>query len=168
MPRAHPQGADRQRKEFADRFTAHGERAPTGNHLFDQACAERGIEHRLVPPRRPQANGMVKRFNGRIAEALAAHHCASCADLEALFQWYAILYNHALATGAGARERKRRRQWNIGKERDQIHGTGARIALSGQGLDINQGRTSLRRENCVMSVKPRKRRGNAGNSEYVV
>ena len=55
-------------KEFTDRFAATGERKPTGNHLFDQLCAEEGIEHRLIPPRRPQTNGMVERFNGRISD----------------------------------------------------------------------------------------------------
>jgi hypothetical protein len=57
-------------KEFTDRFTAQGEREPTGRHHFDQACAAHHIEHRLIPPGRPQTNGMVERFNGRIAELL--------------------------------------------------------------------------------------------------
>jgi transposase InsO family protein len=55
-------------KEFTDRFCPTGERKPTGNHLFDQECAEHGIEHRLIKPRKPQTNGMVERFNGRIQE----------------------------------------------------------------------------------------------------
>lgn len=56
-------------KEFTDRFCASGEREPTGNHPFDQVCLKHRIEHRLIPPRRPQTNGMVERFNGRIAPA---------------------------------------------------------------------------------------------------
>jgi len=81
-------------KEFTDRFTVNGERTPTGQHLFDQECAAHAIEHRLIPPRRPQTNGMVERFNGRIADVLATHHCDSHADLEALLKRYAHLYNH--------------------------------------------------------------------------
>lgn len=34
-------------KEFTDRFCPTGEREPTGQHVFDQECAEHGIEHRL-------------------------------------------------------------------------------------------------------------------------
>jgi transposase InsO family protein len=36
----------------------------------DTVCAGMGIEHRLAPPRHPQTNGMVERFNGRISELL--------------------------------------------------------------------------------------------------
>ncbi|MBF8273770.1 MAG: Integrase catalytic region [Magnetococcales bacterium] len=54
-------------KEFTDRFCATGEREPTGNHLFDKVCSNNDIEHRLIKPRKPQTNGMVERFNGRIA-----------------------------------------------------------------------------------------------------
>ena len=43
---------------------------PSGNHPFDRACAETGIEHRLTRPYRPQTNGMAERFNRRIAEAI--------------------------------------------------------------------------------------------------
>ena len=57
-------------KEFTDRFVASGERDPTGRHKFDRVCAEEGIEHRLITPRKPQTNGMVERFNGRIATIL--------------------------------------------------------------------------------------------------
>ncbi len=80
-------------KEFTDRFTVNGERTPTGKHLFDQECAAQNIEHRLIPPRKPQTNGMVERFNGRIAEILATHHCRSYDDLEALLRRYLHLYN---------------------------------------------------------------------------
>ncbi|QQR69057.1 MAG: transposase [Alphaproteobacteria bacterium] len=60
--------------EFTDRFggarwTPQG-RTPTGNHPFDRVCAAHGIDHRLTKPFHPQTNGMVERFNRRIAEAL--------------------------------------------------------------------------------------------------
>jgi transposase InsO family protein len=58
-------------KEFADRLFANREREPSGGHvLFDQTCRQFDIEHRLIKPRTPQTNGMVKRFNGRIADIL--------------------------------------------------------------------------------------------------
>src|SRR5690606_33412199 len=61
-------------KEFTDRFITRGERTPTGRHQFDQLCEELGIEHRLTRPKHPQTNGMVERFNGRIADILRTHH----------------------------------------------------------------------------------------------
>ncbi len=81
-------------KEFTDRFTATGEREPTGHHPFDALCREHDIEHRLIPPRRPQTNGMVERFNGRIADILRSHHFESNEDLEATLRRYAYLYNY--------------------------------------------------------------------------
>jgi transposase InsO family protein len=60
--------------EFTDRFqdgSREGHRArPTGRHPLDALCRARGIEHRLTRPYRPQTNGMVERFNRRLAEAL--------------------------------------------------------------------------------------------------
>lgn len=59
--------------EFTDRFGAarwQGERSPSGNHPFDRVCASHGIAHRLTKPYHPQTNGMVERFNRRLAEAL--------------------------------------------------------------------------------------------------
>ncbi len=81
-------------KEFTDRFTATGEREPTGRHPFDVLCREHDIEHRLIPPRRPQTNGMVERFNGRIADILRTHHFDSNEELEATLRRYAYLYNY--------------------------------------------------------------------------
>ena len=45
-------------KAFTDRFSAAGERKPTGTHPFDVLCQAHGIEHRLIKPaegRRPTA-----------------------------------------------------------------------------------------------------------------
>ncbi len=80
-------------KAFTDRFSAAGERKPTGNHVFDKVCAEHNIEHRLIPPRHPQTNGMVERFNGRISEVLATTRFDCSQDLEATLVRYAYLYN---------------------------------------------------------------------------
>ena len=61
-------------KEFTDRLFGLRKRAATGEHEFDTLCSELGIEHRLTPPKSPQTNGMVERFNGRIEEVLQSHH----------------------------------------------------------------------------------------------
>jgi transposase InsO family protein len=71
--------------EFTDRFAVDKKGKPldkpSGAHPFDRACAQRAIAHRLTQPFRPQTNGMVERFNRRLAEHLdripqnrAAHH----------------------------------------------------------------------------------------------
>jgi transposase InsO family protein len=57
-------------KEFTDRLFGLRKRAATGQHEFDTLCSSLGIEHRLIPLRSPQTNGMVERFNGRIEEML--------------------------------------------------------------------------------------------------
>ena len=60
--------------EFTDRFAVDMKRKPhdrpSGRHLFDRLCSEHKIEHRLTRPYRPQTNGMVERFNRRIADAI--------------------------------------------------------------------------------------------------
>jgi transposase InsO family protein len=53
--------------QFTDRFTSR-QKQPSGTHLFDQVCASAQINHRLIPPRHLQTNGMVERMNGRISE----------------------------------------------------------------------------------------------------
>ena len=80
-------------KAFTDRFTTAGERKPTGNHKFDLGCVKHGIEHRLIPPRRPQTNGMVERFNGRVSDVLATTRFNSSEELEQTMQRYGYLYN---------------------------------------------------------------------------
>ncbi len=79
--------------EFTDRFLTRT-RQPSGTHEFDRLCAEQAIEHRLIPPGRPQTNGLVERFNGRIEEVLQTHRFDSTADLETTLHRYVDLYNH--------------------------------------------------------------------------
>ena len=87
-------------KEFTDRLFASGEREPSGNHEFDQLCQELGIEHRLTKPRTPRTNGMVERFNGRIADVLKTHRFNSREDLEQTLLRYVALYNYQLPQSA--------------------------------------------------------------------
>ena len=83
-------------KEFTDRLFGLRKRAPTGNHEFDKLCAEFDINHRLTPPKSPQTNGMVERFNGRIEDVLQGHHFKSGEDLEQTILRYVWLYNQQL------------------------------------------------------------------------
>ena len=64
--------------QFTDRFTSKT-KTPSGKHAFDRRCAELAIEHRLCPPRHPQTNGMVERFNGRISEVIGQTRFKSAA-----------------------------------------------------------------------------------------
>ncbi len=83
-------------KEFTDRFCATGERQPTGRHPFDKTCQVHNIVHRLIKPRHPQTNGMIERFNGRIAEILNTYHFDSSQTLSQTILRYVRLYNHAI------------------------------------------------------------------------
>ena len=87
-------------KEFTDRLFASREREPSGNHEFDQLCQELGIEHRLTKPRTPRTNGMVERFNGRIADVLKTHRFNSREDMEQTLLRYVALCNHQLPQSA--------------------------------------------------------------------
>jgi transposase InsO family protein len=79
--------------QFTDRFTSKDKRA-TGKHVFDVSCAAMGIEHRLSPPRHPQTNGMVERFNGRISSVVKQTRFASASELETTLTRYLNVYNH--------------------------------------------------------------------------
>jgi transposase InsO family protein len=81
--------------QFTDRFTS-AKKQVSGNHAFDLVCTEFGIQHRLSPPRHPQTNGMVERFNGRIAEIVAQTRFASAAELETTLSLYLKTYNHSI------------------------------------------------------------------------
>ena len=85
--------------QFTDRFTSNkkdddGKRIPSGDHVFDVTCQKFEIEHRLIPPRHPQTNGMVERFNGRISEIVSQTRFASAAELESTLLNYVKIYNH--------------------------------------------------------------------------
>jgi transposase InsO family protein len=79
--------------QFTDRFTSKTKQ-PTGQHHFDVRCKALGIQHRLSPPRHPQTNGMVERFNGRIAEVVGQTRFKNAAELEATLVSYQRSYNH--------------------------------------------------------------------------
>ena len=79
--------------QFTDRFTSRLKQ-PSGQHAFDLACNALGIEHRLAPPRHPQTNGMVERFNGRISELVNQTRFASAQELQTTLGLYLKTYNH--------------------------------------------------------------------------
>ncbi|MDO9053269.1 MAG: DDE-type integrase/transposase/recombinase, partial [Gallionella sp.] len=87
-------------KEFTERLFASRARAASGSHEFDRLCDELGIEHPLTPPKSPQTNGMVERFNGRIADVLKTNRFDSALDLEQTLMRYLILYNTQLPQSA--------------------------------------------------------------------
>ena len=87
-------------KEFTDRLFGSKERCPTGEHEFDQLCQALDIEHRLTRPRTPRTNGMVERFNGRIADVLKTHRFNNAQDLQQTLMRYVALYNHQLPQSA--------------------------------------------------------------------
>jgi transposase InsO family protein len=87
-------------KEFTDRLFASRAKVPSGEHEFDLLCNELGIEHRLTPPKSPQTNGMVERFNGRISDVLKTNRFDSALDLEQTLMRYVHLYNTQLPQSA--------------------------------------------------------------------
>ena len=87
-------------KEFTDRLFGLRKRAATGTHEFDKLCTALNIKHRLTPPKSPQTNGMVERFNGRVEEVLQSHHFRSGEELETTLHRYVWLYNQKLPQSA--------------------------------------------------------------------
>jgi transposase InsO family protein len=71
-----------------------------GQNEFEQLCADFGIEHRLMPPMRPQTNGMVERFNDRSEDVIRRHRFPSGEKLEQTILCYVKLYNHQLPRSA--------------------------------------------------------------------
>ena len=54
----------------------------------------------MTPPKSPQTNGMVERFNGPIEEVLQSHHFRSGEELETTLHRYVWLYNRQLPQSA--------------------------------------------------------------------
>ena len=81
--------------QFTDRFTSK-RKQPSGKHVFDKRCKGLEIEHRLSPPRHPQTNGMVERFNGRVSEVIGQTRFKSAAQLETTLTHYVQAYNHRI------------------------------------------------------------------------
>lgn len=81
--------------QFTDRFTSKSKKKePSGHHVFDRLCKQFEIEHRLIPPRHPQTNGMVERFNGRISDIVNQTRFGSASELESTLRNYAKIYNN--------------------------------------------------------------------------
>ncbi|WP_231363696.1 hypothetical protein [Verrucomicrobium sp. 3C] len=79
-------------KEFTDRVFGQEPKDATGSHEFDALCQALGIERRLTKPKSPRPDGMVERFNGRLAQILRTHHFQSSLDLKTTLDRYAWLY----------------------------------------------------------------------------
>ncbi len=56
--------------------------------------------HRLTPPKSSQTNGMVERFNGRIADVLKTNRFDSALYVEQTLMRYVALYNTQLPQSA--------------------------------------------------------------------
>jgi hypothetical protein len=65
----------------------------SGQHGFDRECSRLNINHRLIPPRSPQSNGMVEPFNWRISEIVQQISFSSAQDLQLTLEKYLKLYN---------------------------------------------------------------------------
>ena len=73
--------------QFTDRFTS-TTRSPSGQHVFDLTCRSMAIEYRLCPPRHPQTNGMVERFNGRISDIVNQTRFMSATEMDDTLRHY--------------------------------------------------------------------------------
>ncbi|ABE36590.1 integrase core domain protein [Paraburkholderia xenovorans LB400] len=60
---------------------------------FERACAKLKVTRRVTKPYTPQTNGMVERFNGRVASEVLGINIAGHADLEVLLKSFNRAYN---------------------------------------------------------------------------
>jgi transposase InsO family protein len=68
--------------------------------VHDRSHTPHRLQTTLTPPMRPQTNGMVERFNGRIEDVLQSHRLHSGEDLEQTILRYVHLYNGQLPQSA--------------------------------------------------------------------
>jgi len=61
---------------------------------FEKACHDMGIDRRRTKAYSPQTNGMVERFNGRVATEVLPVCVSSHKDLEILLTGFCFAYNH--------------------------------------------------------------------------
>jgi transposase InsO family protein len=66
----------------------------------DDYLSNTGEDCSLTPPKSPQTNGMVERFNGRISDVLKTNRFDSALDLEQTLMRYVHLYNTQLPQSA--------------------------------------------------------------------
>ena len=104
MPDPYPHHFNRYGKAFTDRLFGVRRRAATRQHVFATRCSTLGIEHWLTPPRSPQTNGTVERFNGPIEDVLQRQHVRSGDKLGLTLHRYVWLYNRPLAQSALGRK----------------------------------------------------------------
>jgi transposase InsO family protein len=57
-------------------------------------CAELNIDHRLIPPKHPQTNGMVERFNGRISQVVKTTYFSNADEMITILNQYMKTYNN--------------------------------------------------------------------------
>ena len=87
--------------QFTDRFISK-DKQPSGHYVVDKQCKVLDIERRLSPPRHPQTNGLVERFNGRISEVVQQASFASGAEPDAILNNDMLTYNHHPTALSGA------------------------------------------------------------------
>ena len=85
-------------REAAKAFPFHMTHVLTDNgscftQAFARACGELGAQYRHTKPRTPQTNGLVERFNGRIASEVLAITIYSHRQLEQLLHGFNAAYN---------------------------------------------------------------------------
>ena len=73
-----------------------GPTARVRTHMFDMACQDNGIEHRLTKPNHPWTNGQVERMNRTLKEAtVKRYYYESHEQLRAHLEAFVAAYNFA-------------------------------------------------------------------------
>jgi transposase InsO family protein len=87
----------------------------------EDLCKRFDSEHRLIPARRPQTNGMVERVNGRISGIVKQTRFSCANELESTLRGYLKIYNHNIPEPALNHARRFRHSRNgRGKNPDYL------------------------------------------------